>query len=193
MGTTYKGLYLPATSEVGWQTLVNDNFTTIADDLDQFLPATTGRDNTGAVCALFGTFPNTFPYFLLANSVTAGATWVLRMPGDMTNGITCKPVWLPSTTDSAAHAVQWQFNVRQVFQGGDIGSTAAGTSDTVAWTGASSAHNGNQAYYETGTTSTALTLVAGNLMRVSISRLGADALDTYLADVRLLGMTIGYA
>lgn len=194
MGVTYKGLYQPATSEVGWQTTVNTNFATIADNMDEFLPAGTGVDHNGAAPALFGTFPNAFPYFLCADSAVNGASWVLRMPDAFSPaGVSCAPVWTPTVTDSAAHTVRWSFNIRQIVAGGDLGSVAAGTQDTVAWTSTSVAHGANVVFYDAGATSTGVvTFAAGNVIRVSLSRLGTDSLDTFLAGVRLLGVTIGY-
>jgi hypothetical protein len=192
MGTTYKGLYLPSTSETAWTASINANFTTIADGLkaDIFLPAATGINQAGSPASTISTFPNQISYHSLVNAATNGATWVMSLPLDCSAGVVARPVWFPSATDASAHAVRWSFDLRRL----DAVDIGGGPSDTVAWTGGATARVVNKGVIdEVAGTSTALTLVAGSVLRVSISRIGADALDTYVGNVQLLGLTIGYA
>lgn len=144
----------------------------------------------GAGAASQGTAPDVIRYVTLTDGATQGVFASFLIPRDAVSARTfsVRPVWSPLTTDAVAHTVRWSMNVKSVV-GSDI--DAAGT--TVAWTGDSAARTADVAVRETGQASTGLTVSTPDYVRLSLRRLGADALDTLGSDIRLLGIHIDYA
>jgi hypothetical protein len=197
MGTTYKGLYLPSTSETAWTASINANFTTIADalalDRFVFLPASDGLSSADAAAAnVGGTFPSAIAGFSLANAATSGAYWTFCMPADASDDvITIRPAWVPGSTDPAAHSVQWSVELKSIYASG-VGSTVSAAGGTLTLTGVAAARTADTFVLETGTT-TSTNRSAGDIIRLNLSRIGADAADTYVGSVKLVGVRIDYA
>lgn len=192
MGTTYKGLYEPATSETNWTATVNGNFTALADGVGKlFLPASTGFNQAGAGPIVAGTFPNQVWYFALADGVSAGAVWLFQFPsiGQPSATFTVRPYWYAAASDNTTAKVRWQMDAKNldVVAGGVLG---AGT--TIAWTGDAGPHLGATPYFETGTVSTGLSVPPANTIRLAVQRIGADAADGYAGEARLLGVQLSF-
>jgi hypothetical protein len=136
-----------------------------------------------------GSPPNAVDGVQLADALTSGAYCNFVMPVDVITGtVTIRPVWVPNATDAVAHTVKWQMNIR-IISAADV--TAAGTS--VAWTGDSAARTVNVEVLETGQASTGVSPAANDRMRLEIQRVGADAADTYVGAVNLIGVRIDYS
>jgi len=191
MGTTYKGIYLPDVDETGWGTLVNANWTLLADAhvtaRSFYLPIMesiggSGQANVG------GTFPSAVPGQSLTDGGTVGAYWSFMMPQDTSTAtILVRPVWVPSLTDASAHSVRWSMDLK-VLVSQDV--STAGT--VVSWTGTAAARTNNIVVLENGQASTGVSPAAGNIVRFNLSRVGGDAADTYVGTVHLLGVRIDY-
>jgi hypothetical protein len=124
----------------------------------------------------------------LADGSTQGAYCCFATPADLVvGGYTVRPMWAPSATDATPHTVRWQVTVRRLFAGNNV--TSAGTA--TAWTGDSAARTADLYVEETGTTVGATT-EDSDQVRLNLNRLGADANDTYVGDVRLIGIRIDY-
>ena len=118
-----------------------------------------------------------------------GARWVFQVPKDWASGvITIQPVWTPGSTDAVAHTVRWTMDTKMMASGSD--PTAAGA--TVTFTGASAARTANLVVYDTATSTTVTPAAAGDLIRLYLARNGADAADTYVGNVDLLGVIVTY-
>jgi hypothetical protein len=195
MATTYKGLSLPVTSEVGWQTIINDNTVELADRIaaPSWLPAETGLNQAGSGPSTIGAFPNQVRFHSLVNGATTGAYWIFQVPiidNVAYTGFTARPMWYPSASDAVAHTVRWQIDAKQIQNALNIG----GAGIVVPWTGISAVRSANVTVLETGQASTGMTFNAAlpGLLRFAVSRIGGDALDTYVGDVQLLGVQVDY-
>lgn len=191
MGVFYKGLYLPALNEVGWDDEVNANFTILADAhitaRSLFLDAMDGLDHTNNRCGTLGTFPDSVPVFSFADGSTYGAYWSFRMPVDSAGGtLLVRPVWAPLAS-SAGAAVQWRTTLKTV-----VGATVTGGGTQISWTGQGGAKTISVPVLEPGQVSTGFTPAAGSLVRFAIARLGADAADTLATNALLLGVQLDY-
>jgi hypothetical protein len=124
----------------------------------------------------------------LADGATQGIYTLVGFPlGMPDNTAVIRPVWTPSATDAAGTAaVRWTMNQRTLTAGADV--TAAGTVAT--WTGDAAAKTANRRVVETGTAG--ISLVGAAQLRLALSRVGADAADTYVGDVRLLGIRVDF-
>jgi hypothetical protein len=123
-----------------------------------------------------------------ADGATSGAYWNFLVPADYTSGtLTFQLSWTPSATDAVAHTVRWSVTAKAI--GGGTTITTAGT--TTAWTGDSAARTINVTVAETSQ-DTGVTPSAGNRFRLEIQRIGANAADTYVGAVRLIGVTVFY-
>jgi hypothetical protein len=191
MGTNYKGLYLPVTSEVGWQTLINDNFSTLIDLAGtQYLPAAVGLNEAGTAPSVGGTFPNQYRVHVLPNGSTAGVQWVFCLfHAAATSTFTVRPFWQPQTTDATAHSVRWQMSVKRFDTTGTTTGGVNGVGTVQEWTGDSAVHSGAITYLETGLATT-VTVPPNCPVRLAVSRLGGDALDTHVGDINLHGVIV---
>jgi len=142
----------------------------------------------GTVSGPTGSAPDIMDHVVLVDAVTDGAYFTLLVPNDWASGVMqYQLLWLPASTDAAAHTVRWSMNVLALPAGTD--PTGAGT--TTAWTGSSAARTVNQMVYEPA--QTLLTPAAVDvLVRADIRRLGGDAADTYVGNVKLVGVIISY-
>jgi hypothetical protein len=141
--------------------------------------------------ATIGTVPNAVQAVALADAATQGCYWAIAVPVDWASGsITVQPFWAPGATDAVAHTVRWSFTVKSVVSGGD--ATAAGTNVLV--TGQSLAHAVGFIYgngeAQTDTTVTPTTIQ--DILMVNLRRIGADAADTYVGVVNLIGVRLRY-
>lgn len=133
--------------------------------------------------------PNQVSTWLLADAATQGMFGQFTMPWDTvanTNisiAILCGPV----TTVAGATAVRWSINALKLAAGVDSG--AAGT--TTTFTGSNAARTLRIMWLETETQ--ILTgLTAGDLVRLNVRRVGADAADTYTGGVHVVGIRVTY-
>lgn len=147
---------------------------------------TTPHENPIAVA--LGTLPNQVRAWTLTDAVDSGVNFTFEMPPNAAaaTAFTVRPIWVPGSTDAVSHAVAWRMSTK-IITASDV--TAAGTVDT--HTGDSAARTANTTVREAGKT-VAITPSAGDVIRVSLSRDGAAAADTYVGDVHLLAVQIDY-
>jgi len=148
-------------------------------------PQAAGLD--GATLIAVGASPNLSSAINYADAATSGAYWEFLVPADYASGaLSIQPQWTPGATDAVAHTVRWSYTAKTISGGIDV--TAAGT--TVAFTGASAARTLNIVVSEAAQG----TITPGALARVMIElqRIGADAADTYVGAVRLIGVIVTY-
>lgn len=130
------------------------------------------------------------PAVNLANGSTQGFSVSFPMPFEYTVGTpTLTIFWVPSATDAVAHTVRWSVAVDAVTAGDDI--TRSG-GDTVVQTGASAARTVNIVVSDNAIT---LPVIAGyttRMVKLNVRRVGADAADTYVGDVRVVGARVDF-
>ena len=142
-----------------------------------------------ATAANVGASPDLTGVVAYADAATQGAIWSFMVPADWVSGaITLQPVWSPGSTDASAHTVRWSMTAKAVASASTV--TAAGT--TTAFTGASAARTVGVVVYDTATSTTITPGAAGDLFRFTLQRIGADANDTYVGVVNLLGVIVSY-
>jgi uncharacterized protein YfiM (DUF2279 family) len=153
-----------------------------------FLPANTAKLDSGTAANL-GSTPDLTAVVALADAATQGCIWTFMVPSDWVSGvITLQPVWSPGSNDAVAHTVRWNMKCQTVAAGVTV--TGAGTA--VLFTGASAARTAGVVVYDTATSTTLTPAAAGDLFRLTFQRIGADAADTYVGVVNLLGVIISY-
>jgi hypothetical protein len=152
-----------------------------------FLPAReAGVDGTSTLINV-GASPSLSLAVNYPDAATSGAFWTFTVPADLSGpALTIQPLWTPAATDATAHTVRWQLSTKVLATGSDV--TAAGT--TTAFTGVSAARTLNILVTDTAQATVACAL--NDRIRLSLQRLGADALDTYVGAVRLLGIFVTY-
>lgn len=193
MGVFYKGLYLPAFIEEGWDDEVNANFTLLADAhvtaRSVFLDAADGYDHSSTRAGITGTFPNSLPTFALTDSGgNTGVQWVFRMPED-SSGTTLlvRPVWAPLATVSGAITVRWQMDIKDL-----VGASMVAAGATVAWTGVSGTKTSNVPVLETGQASTGFSPAAASLVRFALTRVSGHAEDNLTTNALVIGVRLDY-
>lgn len=143
----------------------------------------------GGTFATLGASPNQLRVVALADAATQGCFWAFNVPSDWASGvITVQPFWSPGATDAVAHTVRWTLTTKERAAGADV--TAAGTA--VTFTGASSARTASQLTKDTATSTGVTPAAADNLLMLGIQRIGADAADTYVGVVNLIGILLTY-
>lgn len=136
-----------------------------------------------------GTAPDILGAVALADAATQGFHFTIATPNDWSSGaITYTIYWSPGSTDAVAHTIRWSTDVLKHVTGTTL-VNAAGT--TTAFTGTSLARTVNVLYAELAQTLYTPT-TAGELGRVDIRRVGADAADTYVGVVRVHGVLLSY-
>lgn len=186
--------YVPTHAATTGQT-PNDHHAQVhaaADHTDRtrklFLMANDGKLDA-ATAANLGASPDLTAAIAYADAATQGAFWTFLVPADWTSGnITIQPVWSPGSTDAVAHTVRWSAIAKAL--GAGINVATAGT--TVTFTGASAARTASVLVYDTATSLTIAPAAAGDLMRLELRRIGADAADTYVGVVNLIGVIVSY-
>jgi hypothetical protein len=156
-----------------------------------WLNAATGKlsDTVPATAANIGAAPDLTEVVAYADAATQGAIWNFMVPADWASGvITIQPVWSPGATDGVAHTVRWSYIAKAVAAGSTV--TAAGT--TTTWTGASAARTVGVVVYDTATSTGITPAAAGDAFRIMVRRIGADAADTYVGVVNLIGLIVSY-
>jgi len=142
-----------------------------------------------ATAVNLGASPNLTGAVAYADAATQGAIWTFAIPSDWASGvITIQPVWSPGSTDAVAHTVRWSMTCKNVAAGTTI--TAAGT--TVAFTGSSAARTVAVIVKDTATSTTLTPAAANDLFTITLQRIGADAADTYVGVVNLIGILVTY-
>lgn len=134
-----------------------------------------------------GASPNLTRAINYADAATQGAFWTFEVPTDFASTLNVRPLWSPGATDAVAHTVRWSITVKILATGSDV--TAAGV--TTAFTGTSAARTVNILVTEAAQASGAAP-AAGDRMKIELQRIGADAADTYVGAVRLLGLFVEY-
>jgi hypothetical protein len=146
-------------------------------------------DTVPATAANIGAAPDLTGVVAYADAATQGAIWNFMVPSDWASGaITIQPVWSPGATDGVAHTVRWSYIAKAIAAGSTV--TAAGT--TTTWTGASAARTVGVVVYDTATSTTITPAAAGDAFRIMVRRIGADAADTYVGVVNLIGLIVSY-
>lgn len=153
-----------------------------------FLPTALAKLDVATAVNL-GASPNLTGAIAYADAATQGAFWTFEVPADYASGvITIQPVWSPGASDAVAHTVRWSMTCKTCAAG--VVVTGAGT--TVAFTGASLARVLATLVYDTATSTTLSPAAAGDLFTIELQRIGADAADTYVGVVNLLGIIVSY-
>lgn len=154
-----------------------------------FLPAAIGTPQVGALASI-GTYPNIIRVATLADAVsTNGEFWDFQVPDNWASGaLTISPIWIPGATDGVAHTVRWECTTKLIVAGTDVTAAAS----TVTFTGDSATRTVNLAVIETPVSTTVTPIAAGNLVRFALTRLGADAADSYVGVVNLAGVIVAY-
>lgn len=153
-----------------------------------FLPAADAKLDS-ATAANVGASPDLTGVVAYADAATQGAIWSFMVPSDWVSGvITLQPVWSPGSTDGTSHTVRWSMTAKTAAAGTTV--TSAGT--TTAFTGSSAARTVGVLVYDTATSTTLTPAAAGDLFRFTLQRIGADANDTYVGVVNLLGVIVSY-
>lgn len=138
-----------------------------------------------------GTAPDVVECVALADAATQGAYFTFFVPYDVQTGnaITVQPYWAPGSTDAVAHTVRWSYDAKIIGNTNDV--TVAG--GTTAWTGISAARTASQLVLDTATSSGAgTTWSGGEVVRMSVRRVGADGADSYVGVVNLVGCRVAY-
>lgn len=142
-----------------------------------------------ATAVNIGASPDLTGVIAYADAATQRAFWTFEVPDDWNSGvITAQPVWSPGATDGVAHTVRWTLRSQAV--GAGVTVTNAGTD--AAFTGASAARTVGVVVYDTATSTGITPAAAGDLFRIALARIGADAADTYVGVVNLLGIILSY-
>lgn len=153
-----------------------------------WLPGANAKLDT-ATAANIGASPDLTGVVAYADAATQGAFWSFMVPADWASGvITIQPVWSPGSTDATSHTVRWSLVAKAIAAGSTV--TAAGT--TVLFTGASAARTVGVVVYDTATSTTLTPAAAGDWFRLALRRIGADAADTYVGVVNLIGVIVSY-
>lgn len=138
--------------------------------------------------AVIGTTPNIIAVLALADAATEGGYWTFGLPSDWASGdLTAQIIWSPGATDATPHTVRWTMTARMI-------RDALAEFDapvTTTFTGASAARTQDTTVFDT-VTAMGLSPVAGDLCRLEIERIGADAADTYVGVVNLIGVIVSY-
>ena len=143
----------------------------------------------GATFVSLGASPDQSRAVAYADAATSGAFWMIPIPSDWASGaISVAPVWVPGSTDAVAHTVRWSYVAKLVDSASTI--TTAGT--TTTWTGTSAARTVNVVVYESGSTTGITPNAVNQMMRLEVRRIGADAADTYVGVVNLVGLIVTY-
>lgn len=147
-----------------------------------------GLDGTSTLIAV-GAAPNISAAVNLPDAATSGAYWTFIMPTDYVSGgaLNVSVHWTPAATDGTAHTVRYSMTLKEL--AGNVDVTAAGT--TTAWSSSSIAHTINLTYNESAQ-ATGLSTGPRQRVMIDLQRIGADAADTYVGAVRLIGVTISY-
>jgi hypothetical protein len=155
-----------------------------------WLPADTAHLESGAFSAtVLGTAPDQIIVVAMADAATTGAYWAVKLPSDFDSGnLTVKPYWAPGSTDASSHAVRWSYDLKCFVGGTDV--TSAGT--TTGVTGVSGARTANVLVTGEAATDTGVAGAIGGLVMVNVRRVGANAADTYVGTVNLVGVVLGY-
>lgn len=134
-----------------------------------------------------GASPNFSDALNLPDAATSGGYWSFMVPMDFVSSLAFAPVWTPAASDAVAHTVRWSQSVKGLTAAQDV--TAAGV--TTAFTGSSAVRTVNIVVVEAATAA-GFTPTPGQWVRLNMQRIGADAADTYVGAVRLIGVTVSY-
>jgi hypothetical protein len=155
-----------------------------------FVPAYKASDMDGGTVVQLGSVPDSISVVQLADAATQGfyALFSAAPKDALANQpLNIRIVWSPGSTDASSHTVRWSVDERNITSG----STVAGAGTTTAWTGDSAARTAGVAVIESAHQINA-TLSADFLIRINIRRVGADAADTYVGAVNVIGFFLDY-
>lgn len=170
LATRTKKLWIPAATMLG----IPGTDTT---------PAVTGWNTSAGATA--GTDYGFWP--LKDANAESGATCWVQVPDDWASGAITAIVYYTGSATSATNGVRWSIRYLQSVIG-TTDMTGAGTS--VAWT---ETVGMTQHVVQSSTSQSLWTPAAtGELYRVSVDRLSANAADTYTGTIRLVGLELTY-
>ena len=150
-----------------------------------WLPVSDGVVADGGVLVSHGTEPDSVRAIELADAASAGAQWTWMVPEDYTGaGINVEIYHAGAGT--VAGSVRWELKALDLIEGANIVAAAG----SVLFTG--QAPTTADLLVVEASQAVALTLVAGELVRLSVRRLGADGADNYTATTRLIGIRLFY-
>ena len=142
----------------------------------------------GATATNSGSNPEAYPTFQLADAATQGVYTVRQLPRDAKTASPSSVIlWWASSLNENGTAVRFSINAVALA----VGSVVSGTGTTTAFTG-TSANKSSQVLIGEIATQVLASSSPGDLIRLNVRRLGADALDTYTGTVRLVGIELQY-
>lgn len=154
-----------------------------------FHPARPSSVVDGGLNTQDGSAPSLAACIQLADAATQGFYFETMVPAD---AVAAQPLsaavyFHPDATDAVVHAVQWRFNALALTAG--TAANAAGT--TTAFTGAAAAKTSKQMVIEAAQ-QVLPSVSALQAIRFSVYRLGADAADSYVGAVNVIGVRFDY-
>jgi hypothetical protein len=141
-----------------------------------------------------GTAPNILSVIKLEDGDTQYASAALvTIPADLaTTSVSVVPVWAPAVTDTWAFAkIRWSLT-HKVLQHYPTPTDATAAGTTTVWSGYYCGNNCTANYVQEYDGYTITGINAGDTVMFSIARLGADAADTFVGDINLIGVRIEY-
>jgi hypothetical protein len=150
-----------------------------------FLPVHDGVVLDGGTLASLGTLPDTIRTISLADAATSGALWAFEVPGDWVSGNMAVEIYFAGATTTGGN-VRFQVVAKKVAEGASV--IAAGTTFTQTSQAPTTA---NLLVIEPAL-DFVTPVAAGELVMLSVRRLGADGADTYAAAAHLIGVRVTY-
>ncbi len=124
----------------------------------------------------------------LAAGQNQGIYTRFHIPADSgATSLTITPYWAAAAADASAHVVRWQANVLKA----DPTVALTNSGQSVTWTGAAASRIANVVVADTPQILLG-SFAPGDLVRIELDRVGADALDTFTQTVNLIGFEISY-
>jgi hypothetical protein len=164
----------------------------IADHTDVsrsiFKPAREFFSDAAAASATAGALPDAWAYHRLDDAATQGFFGLMGAPDDIKNGssVSMRVVWVANATTSGN--VRWSVNTLVLADGAN--ATATGTTTTATGDSTSSK---TAAYKYTDNIGTVFSSVSkGDVLRISIRRVGGDGADTFADNIRAMGFWLDY-
>lgn len=150
-----------------------------------FLAVNDGAVADGGTLAVRGTLPDALRVITLADAATSGALWVFEVPNNWASGAIGVEIWHAGQT-TAGGVVRWSIDMDTIAEGASV--VAAGT--TVAFNG--QAPTTADLLVKEAIQTLETPAAAGDMIRLSVRRIGADAGDTYAASTSLIGVRLTY-
>lgn len=190
-GTTWRNLRRPtAAGLVDWPATPDARYAQILGTRSVFIASRSGAIADGGTQAgAFGASPALIGDIALSDGATQGLYFPAVVPRDAkaAQPLSAAIYWAPGSTDAGVHAVRWTITAAAL-HGGDLVDTA-GT--TTTFTGKAQANTAKNLVVEDAQQILA-SVSALDLLRIEVQRIGADAADTYLGSIGVIGVRLDY-